>query len=169
MKLFFQVVAVLMLFSVAANGQHVFRAKYAPGKSYNTGMTTTADMTMDFEGDSTILASLRSAGMTFPMKVKSTSFMKTSTKIGSAPKKGSTPFVSEYIEVKSSQSIGDKVIDNPDKTLEGVKVFGYVTDKGGLKVDSVQGSTSPEFKEMVTKMLDQFQNLAIFPDRPLKV
>jgi hypothetical protein len=169
MKLFFQVVVVLMLFSVTAQGQHVFKAKYVPGKTYITGMTTTADMTMNFEGDSTVLASMRSAGMTFPMNVESSSSMKTITKTGNAPKNGNTPFVTEYVDVSSTQTLGDKVVDNSDKTLVGVKVFGYVDDKGSLKVDSVQGNQSPEFKEMIVNMMDQFQSNTVFPDRSLKI
>jgi hypothetical protein len=102
------------------------------------------------------------------MKVKSKQSMKVLTNVSAKAVNKKLPAMVEYLDAVTSQSVGGKEMTNPNP-MNGAKIFVLIDENNKITVDSVQGNVSKEFKEMASKMIEQFEGKVNFPARPLKI
>lgn len=134
-------------------------------------MDVDADMEMNFEGDDNVVQQMKAAGMELPMKIASTSKSVVTNKVASETIDGKLPFVIEYNESKSTQSVGGRSVESKGDDMKGMKIYGHVDENGKSHADSInrENGKGEEFKAIMDKVLSQVQVQTNFPEKPMKI
>lgn len=170
MKKYIYVLLLLVVFKAKAQDAVVFKMKYLPGHNYNSGITMNIDCKISLAGDQKVIDQMASQGMTQPIALNMKISMGGVTKTGSSGKNGVFPLTMNYKMDSLKLNLGGKAIPIPATINADVLVYGHAGRDGKLIADSLGGGKAKDTSQKkMTQMMNAFQNMVKFPDRPLHV
>ena len=170
MKKYIYLLLLLIVFKAEAQDGVVFKMKYLPGHNYNGGITMAINCKISLSGDQKILDQINSQGVTQPIALDMTISMKGITKTGLPGKNNVFPLTMNYKLDSLKLNMGGKAIPIPEKANPDMMVYGHVGSDGKLVADSLSGGTAKDTSQKkITQMMNTFQNMVKFPDRPLHI
>ena len=170
LKLLASAILVLIQFLANAQEQVTFKVQYFPGKTYKTTTVSSANVEMNFKGDSAKLKEAAAAGFKLPMLMEMLQEFSMTAKAGSLRADKRVPITLTYDKVNLTQKMnGQKLPKAGSSSFAGAKIEGSAGDDGKLQIDTIVGDLSPDLKKLIQNMIASVQNNIAFPTKPLKI
>jgi hypothetical protein len=169
---FLALASLLIAFSASAQKSITFKYKYLPGRTYSGTMGMTLNCNAVLKGDTQLIEKLKSQGINQPVTLTMAMKMVSDTKTGSADANKVFPFTMSYKMENMSFKVGSNAIPMPANANSGVNIFGHVAVDGKLKADSITsnaGKLKDTSDKTVTKLINSFQNIIKFPEKPMHI
>lgn len=170
MKKCIYLLLLFIVFKAEAQEGVVLKMKYLPGHVYDSGIMMVIDCKISVAGDSTLLNQIKSQGITFPVVLNMAISMNGLTKTGSTGKNGVFPLTMSYKMDSLKLIVSGKQIPIPATANSNIMVYGHAGLDGKLIADSLGGGKAKDTSQKkMTQMMNAFQNMVKFPDRPLHI
>ncbi len=170
MKKLIYLLLLLAVAEVKAQESVTFKMKYAPGRNYNGTMQMNMDCKAALSGDSQVIEKLSQQGITQPISFSMDMKMAGVTQTGPADVNNTFPLTMNYKIDQIGANLNGNAIPMPANTAGDIKVYGHVGPDGKLKADSANtGKLKDTSEQKISKIMNAFQNLVKFPDKPMHV
>jgi hypothetical protein len=170
MKKIIILLLLLIAFKAEAQKSVTFKFKYLPDHNYTGGLNMTINGNVTLKGDTQMINRLKAQGISQPMALNVAMKMDGDTKTGSPDANGIFPLVMSYKMDTLNVNVGGKAVPIPSKINSGINIYGRVSADGKLTADSIGGGKMKDTShQKMSQMMNSFQNMIKFPNRPLSV
>lgn len=165
---------ILLLITIAFSSQAQKTVKFAvilkPEKTYRTVVTTDMSSELNFEGNQEMVDQMKANGITLPVIMTGRTEYGAVTTTSAKLKDGRLPVKIHYATVAGTTIVNGKEMQTQPNPLEDLTLLGHYDTKNLLKIDSIAGSSfNAQMEQMIISMVEKFQALVVFPEKPLKV
>lgn len=169
-KIFVLALMCLTFVQLRAQNGVVFKIKFMPNRTYKSDMSLNMKLNANVTGDTSVLAKLKSSGITPPIAAILDFGLTGDMKSGAVASDNSFPLNIDYKFTKLTVSANGKEAPIPPSVSEkDIKATAHVTSDGTMVIDSAGGKKADDTtRNKMKQMMGLFQKQIQFPAKAMK-